>query len=165
MHKPRADKENDEGRIRGRSALHQVLESVVKFQKSKVITGPSDSVGLMVWNIDVSECRVVDSYECLAISCLKNSSNIQSSKVTNTGNYKPGTLVYQNLRTINAEEIKKVIKLLEVADEEYAEAQESQKGKTTELKALMEAFPPCEESDELNIADVLVTCNFLFRDA
>lgn len=54
MHKPRADKDNEFGRVRGRSALHQVLESVVKLEKSKVITGPADSVGLMLWNVDVS---------------------------------------------------------------------------------------------------------------
>jgi ATP-dependent DNA helicase 2 subunit 1 len=54
MHKPRADRHNPSGTVRGKSALHQVLESVVKLEKSKVITGPSDSVGFMVWNVDVS---------------------------------------------------------------------------------------------------------------
>ena len=54
MHAPRADRQNPSGTVRGKSALHQVLESVVKLEKSKVITGPSDSVGLMVWNVDVS---------------------------------------------------------------------------------------------------------------
>lgn len=54
MHKPRSDRQNPSGTVRGKSALHQVLESVVKLEKSKVITGPSDSVGLLVWNVDVS---------------------------------------------------------------------------------------------------------------
>jgi hypothetical protein len=61
MHKPRPDRDDpdDEGRtIKGKSALHQVLESVVRFEKGKVITGPADSVGLMLFNVDVSRrCR------------------------------------------------------------------------------------------------------------
>lgn len=84
----------------------------------------------------------------------------------NTGNYKPGTFVFQNLRTINAEEIKKVIKLLQEADEQYNEqAEEDEDAETVEPSILKEVFPPCKAEDELNIADVLVTCNFLFRDA
>lgn len=30
---------------------------------------------------------------------------------------------------------------------------------------LKETFPSAKKGDEMNIADVLVTCNFLFRDA
>jgi hypothetical protein len=30
---------------------------------------------------------------------------------------------------------------------------------------LGETFPPCSKDKELNIAEVLVTCNFIFRDA
>ncbi|KAI9634077.1 SPOC like C-terminal domain-containing protein [Dioszegia hungarica] len=141
MHKVRPKKEDtdeDEGPTRGKSALHQVLESVVRFEKGKVITGPADSVGLLLFNID-------------------------AEKVKNTsGNYKPGTLVYQNLRTINAEEIKKIIKLVEQADEEYREMDEEAEEEPAILK---ETFPSAKKGDEMNIADVLVTCNFLFRDA
>jgi hypothetical protein len=32
-------------------------------------------------------------------------------------------------------------------------------------KILSETFPSAREGEELNVADVLVTCNFLFRDA
>jgi ATP-dependent DNA helicase 2 subunit 1 len=70
--------------------------------------------------------------------------------------------VYQELKTINAEEIKRVIKLMEVANEQY----ESQGGdENAQPDILEETFPPCKRGDELNIADVLVTCNFIFRDA
>jgi ATP-dependent DNA helicase 2 subunit 1 len=34
-----------------------------------------------------------------------------------------------------------------------------------EPAVLKETFPPAKKGDEMNIADVLVTCNFLFRDA
>lgn len=54
---------------------------------------------------------------------------------------------------------------MEQADDEFAEAPEDEDGETKEPQALMDAFPPCKGADELNIADVLVTCNFLFRDA
>jgi ATP-dependent DNA helicase 2 subunit 1 len=50
----REDPDDEEGPTRGKSALHQVLESVVRFEKGKVITGPSDSVGLLLFNVDVS---------------------------------------------------------------------------------------------------------------
>ena len=53
MHTPRPDTSNPEGTIRGKSALHQVLEAVVDLERKKVITGPADSVGVMFWNVDV----------------------------------------------------------------------------------------------------------------
>jgi ATP-dependent DNA helicase 2 subunit 1 len=72
---------------------------------------------------------------------------------SSSGNYKPGTYVYQALQTINAEEIKKVIKLMETANPALQPA------------ILGETFPACGKDKELNIAEVLVTCNFIFRDA
>lgn len=53
MQRPQADEKNEMGLIRGKSALHQVLEAVVKIEKGKVITGPADSVGLILYNVDV----------------------------------------------------------------------------------------------------------------
>jgi ATP-dependent DNA helicase 2 subunit 1 len=61
---------------------------------------------------------------------------------------------------INAEEIKRMIKLMEAVEEEYNVLEE-----TEEPETLRETFPPCRRGEELNVADVLVTCNFLFRDA
>ncbi|ORY33453.1 SPOC like C-terminal domain-containing protein [Naematelia encephala] len=141
MQTPYPDQSNPEGIIRGQSALHQVLAAVSEIERRKVITGPADSVGVLVYNIDPTK--------------------IASSS---SGNYKPGTHIYQPLTTINAEEIKKIIKLVERARDEYT-AQEEEEGKTRQPEVLGETFPPCKEGDELNIADVLVTCNFLFRDA
>jgi len=54
MQTPRPDSSNPAGIVRGKSALHQVLEAVVDLQRKKVITGPADSVGVMLWNVDVS---------------------------------------------------------------------------------------------------------------
>lgn len=53
MQTPYPDQETPRGTIRGKSALHQVLDAVVKIERSKVITGPADSVGLLFYNIDV----------------------------------------------------------------------------------------------------------------
>jgi len=55
MQRPQANERNEEGVIKGKSALHQVLEAVVRIEKGKVITGPADSVGLLLYNIDVSQ--------------------------------------------------------------------------------------------------------------
>ncbi|RXK40524.1 hypothetical protein M231_02176 [Tremella mesenterica] len=142
MQTPHPDQETPDGLIRGKSALHQVLEAVVKIQRSKVITGPADSVGVLLWNV-----------------------NPATAPKSASGNYKPGTLVYQSLRTINAEEIKRILKLVERANGQYEEQHEDDSTPTVEPEALVEAFPPCAEGEQLNIADVLVTCNFLFRDA
>ena len=73
--------------------------------------------------------------------------------------------MYQSLRTINAEEIKRMIKLMERAEHEYSEQSSDEDVPTEEPPILKETFAPCKKGDELNIADVLVTCNFLFRDA
>ena len=54
MHRPHKDDANDEGVVRGKSALHKTLEAVVGIQRSKVITGPADSVGVLLYNVDVS---------------------------------------------------------------------------------------------------------------
>jgi ATP-dependent DNA helicase 2 subunit 1 len=86
---------------------------------------------------------------------------------SSSGNYKPGTYVYQALQTINAEEIKKVIKLMETANEQYLAQQDEEDEETpaTQPAILAETFPACGKDKELNIAEVLVTCNFIFRDA
>ncbi|WVQ67007.1 uncharacterized protein L199_005199 [Kwoniella botswanensis] len=143
MQTPFSDTTNDDGElVRGKTALHQALEAVVKIQRSKVITGPADSVGVLLWNIDPG--------------------NTPSSS---QASYKPGTQVYQNLRTINAEEIKRIVKLMERAKDQYDAQGKDEDVKTEQPEVFSETFPPCDQSEEMNIADVLVTCNFLFRDA
>ena len=64
---------------------------------------------------------------------------------------------------INAEEIKRIIKLKERYDAEYSSQEEDEE--TVQPPCIAEEIPPCKPGEELNIADVLVTCNFLFRDA
>ncbi|WWC91681.1 uncharacterized protein L201_006627 [Kwoniella dendrophila CBS 6074] len=143
MQIPFPDTTNEDGEVvRGKSALHQALEAVVKIQRSKVITGPADSVGVLLWNIDPG--------------------NTPSSS---QASYKPGTQVYQKLRTINAEEIKRIVKLMERAKEQDDALGDDDGIKTKQPEIFSDNFPACDKEEELNIADVLVTCNFLFRDA
>lgn len=54
MHTPMPDEENAAGRIRGKSVLHQTLTAIVDIQRRKVVTGPMDSVGVVLYNVDVS---------------------------------------------------------------------------------------------------------------
>ncbi|KAK8853185.1 hypothetical protein IAR55_003887 [Kwoniella newhampshirensis] len=142
MQTPFPDQDTPEGIIRGKSALHQALDAVAKIERSKVITGPADSVGVLLWNVDPSK-----------------------TPSSSAGNYKPGTQVHQSLRTINAEEIKRIVKLVEVAKDQYDNQGDDEDVQTTQPDVFGETFPPCGQKEELNIADVLVTCNFLFRDA
>lgn len=54
MHTPLPDEENSAGLIRGKSPFHQALEAVVRIERTKIVTGPSDSVGVLLYNVDVS---------------------------------------------------------------------------------------------------------------
>jgi ATP-dependent DNA helicase 2 subunit 1 len=74
-------------------------------------------------------------------------------------------MVYQPLRTINAEEMKRIIKLNERVQSQYEAQSGDDSTPSIQPAALSEVFPPANEGEELNVADVLVTCNFLFRDA
>lgn len=77
----------------------------------------------------------------------------------------PGTLVYQNLRMINAEEIKRIIKLVEAVQAEYEAQDVDEDVKTIEPDTLKEEFPARKKGQELNTTEVLRTCNTVFRDA
>lgn len=153
MHQPVPDEANEAGLVRGKSVLHQALRAIVDIERRKVITGPSDSIGVLLYNVDVS--RREEHCSRLKLTFLQ-------PEKTSSQNYKPGTHVLQPLQQINAEQIKKLIKLVDLAEEQYA-AQEDPDEPTIEPPILRETFPPA--TTELNVADVLVTCNFLFRDA
>ncbi|KIR62445.1 ATP-dependent DNA helicase II subunit 1 [Cryptococcus bacillisporus CA1873] len=141
MHKPYPDTTDDSGQlIRGRSALHQALDVAHQIQRAKVLSGPDDSVGLLLYNVD------------------------PSAVAEDPGNYQPGNFVFQTLRTINAEEMKRLAKLMQTAKEQYEAQGDDEAVETTEPEILRETFPPIEESHEMNIANVIQTCNFLFRD-
>ncbi|KLT41005.1 SPOC domain-like protein [Cutaneotrichosporon oleaginosum] len=141
MQTPAPDDKNEAGVIRGKSPLHQALDAVVKIERTKVITGPSDSVGVLLYNIDSAK-----------------------APPSGNGSVRDGTYVVQPLRTISAEEIKRLIKLLERANDEYAE-QEDGDAPTVEPTVLRENFPPVALKDELNTAGVFQACMYLFRDA
>lgn len=94
------------------------------------------------------------------------SADTQSAKAppSGSGSIRDGTYVVQSLRTISAEEIKRLIKLLERADEEYT-SQAEDEGATVEPPILRETYPFIAPKDELNTAGVFQACMYLFRDA
>ena len=52
---------------------------------------------------------------------------------------------------------------MEAGSDQYFALDED--SETDEPAIFRDTFPACKEGEELNIADVMVTCNFLFRDA
>lgn len=55
---------------------------------------------------------------------------------------------------------------METANEQYLAQQDDDEGTSAiQPEILGETFPACGKDKELNIAEVLVTCNFIFRDA
>jgi ATP-dependent DNA helicase 2 subunit 1 len=54
---------------------------------------------------------------------------------------------------------------METANNQYLQDDGQEDTPTTQPTILGETFPPCDKDKELNIAEVLVTCNFIFRDA
>lgn len=139
MHKPLPDEENEAGIIRGKSPLHQALESVSFIERNKVTTGPSDSVGLVLYNVDA---------------------NTSGTSQSSAGS---GILKFQELRQISAEDIKRIYKIVEQANAQYDQQSESD-DETVEPAILRELFPPRPASDEVNIANVFTECNHVFRD-
>ncbi|WVO14247.1 hypothetical protein L204_101879 [Cryptococcus depauperatus] len=140
MHKPRLDV-YDEKRgslVRGKSALQQALESVATIERYKVITGPIDSVALLLYNTD------------------------RSMITANSDKYMAGTHVFQPLHTINTDEMKRLVKLVQTAKEQYESQSKDKTVETIEPDILQKAFPAIDQ--ELNVADVLRICNFMYRD-
>jgi ATP-dependent DNA helicase 2 subunit 1 len=72
--------------------------------------------------------------------------------------------VLQQLQQINAEDIKRLIKLVEEADEQYDAQGSDGDTATVEPPIISDTFPPSDAKTEMNVADMLVTCNFMFRD-
>jgi ATP-dependent DNA helicase 2 subunit 1 len=54
---------------------------------------------------------------------------------------------------------------METTNSQYLQDDGEEDTPTTQPAILGKTFPPCETDKELNIAEVLVTCNFIFRDA
>jgi hypothetical protein len=67
-----ADNTDAEGRSldttgKGKSPLHIALESVLGVMRGKILSGPTDHVGVLVYNIDVSYSWLVLSSTCSLI--------------------------------------------------------------------------------------------------
>ena len=55
---------------KGKSPLHIALESVLGVMRGKILSGPSDFIGVLIYNLDVSSRRIGTTSFCIAQSHL-----------------------------------------------------------------------------------------------
>ncbi|KAJ9102284.1 hypothetical protein QFC19_004832 [Naganishia cerealis] len=133
-------------RGKGKSTLHVALEVAHKVERAKALTGPHDSVGVLLYNVNPDTLPPT----------LANGERSET--------FRRGTVLYQPLRQINAEEIKRLKSLLEDANAELARQPEKE-GFREEPNILRETFQPISGEETLDMADVFECCNHVFRDA
>ncbi|KAJ9122348.1 hypothetical protein QFC22_001769 [Naganishia vaughanmartiniae] len=131
---------------KGKSTLHIALEVAHKVERAKALTGPHDSVGVLLYNVNPETLPPT----------LANGARSET--------FRRGTVLYQPLRQINAEEIKRIKSLLEDANAELAEQPEDEDARK-EPEILSETFQPIQADEMLDMADVFECCNHVFRDA
>lgn len=131
---------------KGKSTLHVALEVAHKVERAKALTGPHDSVGVLLYNVNPETLPPT----------LANGERSET--------FRRGTVLYQPLRQINAEEIKRIKSLLEDANAQLAEQPEDEDARK-EPDVLSETFQPIDADEMLDMADVFECCNHVFRDA
>lgn len=131
---------------RGKSPLHMALEVVLAVEKAKVLTGPNDSVGVLIYNVDSSRAPA-----------------IHLASGTRLENFRTGTILFQSMRQINAEEIKRIKNFIEDANEQLA-TQPSSSEHRSQPQSISVQFPPLPENEPVDMADVFECCNHAFRD-
>lgn len=139
------------------SHLLEALDAAMKIQKRKVVVGPMDSVGILLFNV-VRE-------RTLAKLIFQFSRQARAHDQPEVGpEMKPNTFLLQPIETINAPGIKEVIHILEGSLlSPYT---------TTGPKTIIDArsdpgylrtqFPPSKEQAPLG--DVFTCCNWAIRD-
>lgn len=97
---------------KGKTPLHIALEVVHLYEKAKALVAPQDSVGVLFYNIDVSvpgrcDRTTLNTY---------HQPNTRPPTLANgerSETFRRGTVLYQPLRQVNVEEIKRVRALME----------------------------------------------------
>ncbi len=142
---------------KGKSPLHLALEVVLSIQRKKILTGPSDSVGVLIYNIDNLKIPSEDEY---GVGSSSQSQQKQSS-------YRNGTSTFLPLRQLSSESIKQLKSILEEADADLAEqaSAEELKGERRQPEILGRLFPAMRNEDGVDTAEVFEACNHVFRDA
>ncbi|KAJ7265502.1 ku70-like protein [Mycena haematopus] len=109
----------------------------MQIQKKKVITGPSDAVGILLFNT----VRYIRHLLCFlkAETSSRNGSEI-----------KKNCYVYQPIEPLSAPKIQELIQLLDAFRED-----------TEELK---KQFPPLTDGKRVAMGDVFTSCNWVLRD-
>ncbi|KAH9917274.1 ku70-like protein [Fomitopsis serialis] len=100
--------------------LYTALEAAMNIEKRKVMVGPNDAVGIMLFN-----------------TTRRNESNGQSAEI------KKGNFVYQPIETINAPSVQEVMRLLEAAREDPNYLRESFPPMTEGRVPMGDVFTSC----------------------
>lgn len=137
---------------KGKSPLHIALETVLAVERAKVLTGPSDCVGVLVYNVDSSKAPVIKLPASLGGLLLEN--------------FGEGTVLFQPMRQISAEEIKRIKDFVEEANEELGKQSDKLAAgeRRSQPSTISQQFPPLSVESPIDVADVFECCNHVFRD-
>ncbi|KIY53908.1 Ku DNA-binding complex, Ku70 subunit [Fistulina hepatica ATCC 64428] len=132
MQKPYNDR-NYEGDLQT-SHLVAALDAAVQIQKKKIIVGPNDSVGILLFN-------TTRTYE--------SAGDFADDRVRQGAEIKRNTYLFQPIGPMNADRIREV--MYELDDP------------ITRVDHLRETFPPLKGT-KVPIGDVFTSCNWVMRD-
>jgi len=139
------------------SHLLEALDAAMKIQKRKVIVGPMDSVGILLFNV-VRE-------RTLAKLIFQFSRQVRAHDQPEVGpEMKPNTFLLQPIETINAPRIKEIIHILEgsLPLPYTATGPKTITDARSDSEYLRTQFPPSKEQAPLG--DVFTCCNWAIRD-
>ena len=123
--------------------LFAALEAAMQIQKKKVVVGPNDSIGILLFNtVGHSPCPTPSFFNPVKTR-QANTNRGQGSEI------KKNTYLYQPIGPIDAPTIKNLMRLLESARENPGK--------------LREEFPPLE-GKRVATGDVFTSCNWVLRD-
>jgi ATP-dependent DNA helicase 2 subunit 1 len=138
------------------SCVLTALEAAVKIQKRKVLVGPHDSVGVMLYNV------VRTSLPCLRATFLfaqeKRNAPLEGTEL------KRGCFVQQRIAPVSADTIIDLKELVNGAAYIYIQktCYEMIAEARRQPKLLREMFPPVDK--KVPMGDVFTSCNWVMRD-
>lgn len=146
-----------------KSHVYTALEAAMQIQKRKVVVGPNDAVGILLFNTVRFTSLSTDN------RFMSEQSRKNEKIERGTTEYKSGTYLFQPMGQINAPTIKELIQLLNGALRCHLESVNvllNQIHTETEAKArpdyLRYEFPPTEK--RVPMGDVFTSCNWALRD-
>lgn len=102
------DPKNEERKI---SNLHMALEAAMQIQKRKVIVGPNDAVGILLFNT-VRTTDITFTPFCSSPAFFRPKTRKMEKVERGETEYKTGTYLYQPISQIDAPKIQGLIQLV-----------------------------------------------------